>query len=909
MRMLWVHGVALSIQLLMPAPVAQAGEQPLASSDYEERFVPARQKGVPNRYIVVLEDQFSPAVRPSGAKGPSVSKVVSEVAQLHAATPLRTWERALPGFLVELPEEAARALSRDPRVRFVEQDTYVERQNVAEDCAQQTGPVTDSAFFPTSPQMIQCPDPRPSGTGCFDNWGLDRIDQRLPSRDGLYYFDSAAAGVTVHAYILDSGITAGHQEFRDAVGNSRIGGGVNASVNLDQPERGNVTDCTQNGHGTHVAGILSGMSYGVAKGLILHPVKVLSGCGSPMAISSFVEGVNWILANRPAGQPAVANLSFNGPDFVSSLAAALAATRLVDSGVTLVQSAGNQNQSAATVTMMGPGFPQEIIIVGGMDEYDRRWTRSTTDPSYSFYCPPDCGSNFGAVDIWAPASHIVSSSRLANNALCWLSGTSMAAPHVAGTAALLLGRFPNASPSAVEKAIQRNGTPGIVTDSQSPSTTLLYSRFPATGGPVAGDDRFSTSPGTSRSIMFTQLLAGDFDWDRDPLSIVSFVPPTSGQGQLQVLSDRVRYTPNPGFSGEATFSYRVTDSRGNHDTALVRIRVESPLLPPVAVNDNLDAVRDQTLTLPISTLLSNDYSRNNRGLSFKEIVSNPQHGTLGRSLTNDRTYTPHPGFTGTDSFVYRIQEQETLLTADATVFVNVTAPASRLYPPTGYVDGYNDQWVWGWACDPDYPTESNRVDIRNTAGQLLGSAEANQPSSAPINNICRGGSAHYFSLYHNGGIGPGTHFVVWSIDRPYSPPGDNQRIRGNGGIGDGTEFVMPSVHAYAPTGWVDGYDGQHIWGWACDQDYPSQSNRVDIYTTSWQYLGSADANGWSSAPINYACGGGSAHYFDFYHWGAISSGTHFMVWSIDLPYGDPNGVNQPIGGSGSIGDGTEFIMP
>jgi hypothetical protein len=123
------------------------------------------------------------------------------------------------------------------------------------------------------------------------------------------------------------------------------------------------------------------------------------------------------------------------------------------------------------------------------------------------------------------------------------------------------------------------------------------------------------------------------------------------------------------------------------------------------------------------------------------------------------------------------------------------------------------------------------------------------------------------------------------------------------------EITVPISQWYPPTGWIDGYDSMHVWGWACDPDYPTESNRVDIYTTSWQYLGSADANGWSSAPINSACGGGSAHYFDFYHWGAIASGTHFMAWSIDLPYSTPGNDNRPIGGSGSVGNGTEFIMP
>jgi peptidyl-Asp metalloendopeptidase len=242
-------------------------------------------------------------------------------------------------------------------------------------------------------------------------------------------------------------------------------------------------------------------------------------------------------------------------------------------------------------------------------------------------------------------------------------------------------------------------------------------------------------------------------------------------------------------------------------------------------------------------------------------------------------------------------------------FRQTASSVSQVYPPTGWVDGFDQQYIWGWACDPDYPTQSNRVDIYTTSWQYLGSANANLSSSAPINSACRGGSAHYFSFYHNGGVAPGTHFMVWSIDLPYNTPGnDNRRIAGTGGINGGNEFVMPVSQAYAPTGWVDGYDRQHIWGWACDPDYPTQSNRVDIYTTSWQYLGSADAILSSSAPINSACRGGSAHYFDFRHNGSIPPGTHFMVWSIDLPYNTPGNDNRRIAGTGGIG-GNEFVVP
>jgi hypothetical protein len=84
---------------------------------------------------------------------------------------------------------------------------------------------------------------------------------------------------------------------------------------------------------------------------------------------------------------------------------------------------------------------------------------------------------------------------------------------------------------------------------------------------------------------------------------------------------------------------------------------------------------------------------------------------------------------------------------------------------------------------------------------------------------------------------------------------------------------------------------------------------VDIWSSNWQqFFGSADASGSSSAAINSACGGGWAHYFDFYPWGGIPSGTHIMVWSIDLPYSTPGNDNRPLTGNGA-GGGIDFVIP
>jgi hypothetical protein len=123
--------------------------------------------------------------------------------------------------------------------------------------------------------------------------------------------------------------------------------------------------------------------------------------------------------------------------------------------------------------------------------------------------------------------------------------------------------------------------------------------------------------------------------------------------------------------------------------------------------------------------------------------------------------------------------------------MTITIPVQQDYPAKGWVDGYNTQHIWGWACDPDYPTQSNRVDVWGTNGQSYGGAGANMSSNSGIGAQCLGGTAHYFDYQLNGAIPSGAHFNVWSIDLPYATPGnDNRKMGGTGAIG-GTEFVMP----------------------------------------------------------------------------------------------------------------------
>lgn len=239
--------------------------------------------------------------------------------------------------------------------------------------------------------------------------GLDRIDQRYLPLDNSYTYNSTGAGVNV--YVIDTGIRPTHQEF-----------GGRASIAADYVGDGqNGNDC--NGHGTHVAGTIGGSTYGVAKSARIYAVRVLN-CGGSGAYSTIISGVDWVTAYHAS--PAVANMSLRGSVY-DPLDKAVRDS--IASGVTYTVAAGNDNDKASNYS---PAGVKEAITVGA------------TDPSndYRAYF-----SNYGLVlDIFAPGVNITSAWIGSDTDTNTISGTSMAAPHVAGVAALYLQNNPGAGP-------------------------------------------------------------------------------------------------------------------------------------------------------------------------------------------------------------------------------------------------------------------------------------------------------------------------------------------------------------------------------------------------------------------------------------------------------------------------------
>lgn len=269
-------------------------------------------------------------------------------------------------------------------------------------------------------------------------WPLDRIDQRELPLDGSYTYPNRADGVTV--YVVDTGINTRHQEF---------GGRARAGFNgLFLQTSG---DC--NGHGTHVAATVGGQTYGVAKGVSLVSVKV-ADCRGAGRLSAMVGGIEWMVkhAARSPATPAVANMSMGG---TPSYALNAAVTRAISSGITFVVAAGNDGKDACAGS---PASVPQAVTVGATDAEDRR---------AGF-------SNHGrCVDLSAPGVSVVSAWKGSTTATARSSGTSMAAPHVAGVAALIRADGTGKTPKQVAAALTRAAVPDRITGLPAGTPNLL----------------------------------------------------------------------------------------------------------------------------------------------------------------------------------------------------------------------------------------------------------------------------------------------------------------------------------------------------------------------------------------------------------------------------------------------------
>jgi len=331
------------------------------------------------------------------------------------------------GAVVALTQTEATNLKESPGIAAVEPDSVIS--------------ATDDTKRPL--ERAPATTGRVEATAAAYSWGLDRLDQPNLPLDGRYTGPGKGSGVNV--YVLDTGIDYTSSDFA-----GRIGDGATAYGDSAQDD---------NGHGTFVAGTIGSTTYGVANGVTLHAVKVLDSDGSGRS-SDAIAGMNWIADNAPAHS--VVNISLGA---TYNQAMNDAAWALVARGLVVVAAAGNDGDDARYYS---PGSEPSVLTVGAVDHSDQ-------DTYFSNYGP--------ILDLYAPGVNVRSTALYGGSTT--MTGTSAAAPHVAGAAAVYWGLHPTASGSSVESAIKSQATSGVIAfpygQGDSPNRNLsVLARFTTT---------------------------------------------------------------------------------------------------------------------------------------------------------------------------------------------------------------------------------------------------------------------------------------------------------------------------------------------------------------------------------------------------------------------------------------------
>jgi subtilisin family serine protease len=327
--------------------------------------------------------------------------------------------------------------------------------------------------------------PTVSAAAAASSWGLDRIDQRRLPLSRTYTPNAGVNGRGVHVYVIDTGLATSHPEFR-----GRVGNGIDIYAGDSNPE-----ECGQVPHGTHVAGTVASTLFGVARSSTLHGVRVLD-CDGVGTGSDLLEAMDWVVEQRARlGRTVVANMSLSAP-YNEALNAA--AANMVRNGVVAVAAAGNAADNASSYS---PASTPEAITVAASESDD-------SDAPYS---------NYGSIiDLYAPGSDIWSTYAYDPRLKLRLSGTSMAAPHVSGWAALYLTVNPQATPAQVRGALIRSGTTGMIRGEVGGTPDIL---------PYMKHLRMPTSTATVRVVSRTALS-------------VNVDPDRPGEGSWRVLAQR-----------------------------------------------------------------------------------------------------------------------------------------------------------------------------------------------------------------------------------------------------------------------------------------------------------------------------------------------------------------------------------
>ena len=589
------HRLGVLLVAAALVPVAWAGQRSGADAAVLEPVAPVQQDLPAGPYIVRLQTGVDTDAFLAGAGiDPGSAMKFAEV---------------FDGFAAVLTQEQARAVAADPRTAGIDADVPVRT-------------MVDQSISPT---------------GANNNWGLDRIDQRGSTLNGTYSYDAAKDGTGVTAYVLDTGVYAAHSDFGGRVsagwsyraqsyfftsqsdhgnkvplGDSFLGvtpgsdwctttghpyndGDLDAYDRTLTPGADGTTD--NNGHGTHVAGIIGGSTYGVAKNVTIVPVQALNSCGAGIS-SMIVKGLEWILTHHTGSNKAVVNMSIGFDASVNSIDCAIHGPQpsigktcagytnwLFNEGIIATAASGNAGTEDCTAS---PGSTYGTIAVAASGAAVSSSFVADAEPSYT---------NYGrCVDMFAPGSYIKSAwTAVSGNPTEIKSGSSMAAPHVAGVVAGWLesqtapGTL-STWPTLAWQHIKRTATCGAVTYYDASRTYLTPNRLLYAGtdvsAPCAPASVTATAGNAQATVTWKEVAAGN-GADATSYTVTSSGGQTCSPSSLTADANGNLTCTLTGLTNNTTYTVSVsaTNSAGPGAAATTTVTLGTPptttTAPPV----------------------------------------------------------------------------------------------------------------------------------------------------------------------------------------------------------------------------------------------------------------------------------------------------------------------------------------